>query len=61
MLGRIERQHVGSVRGNTRPARAVHGWARLLAAASALWQREGDRSPSRERSNFGVHVGLSSA
>ena len=36
MLGGIEWRHVGSVRGNTRPAGAVVGWARLLAGASAL-------------------------
>jgi hypothetical protein len=36
MLGGIEWRHVGSVRGNTRSAGAVLGWARLLAGASAL-------------------------
>jgi hypothetical protein len=36
MLGGVQWRHVGSVRGNTRPAGAVLGWARLLAGASAL-------------------------
>ena len=36
MPGGIRWPHVRSVRGNTRPAGRVHGWARLLAGASAL-------------------------
>lgn len=36
MLGGSEWRQAGSVRGNTRPAGRVHGWARLLAGASAL-------------------------
>jgi hypothetical protein len=36
MLGGIEWRQVGSVRRNSRPRRAVLGWARLLAGASAL-------------------------
>jgi hypothetical protein len=36
VVGRTEWRHVGSVRGNPRPAGAIFGWARLLAGGSAL-------------------------